>query len=283
VIENIAYCNKNNIPALVVAIDQSRAFDTISHSYMTSVYKFFNIGDNFINLMNGIGTKRKACLIWEDGSYSPTFDLKSGRAQGDGPSPLQYNFGEQILLLKFELDPGPALQLAVQAARIPDPLPWTHKRTGKVESLADDTTVTIKCCAQSVTVLKNTLTDFGNLSSLECNFDKTCVMPVGGIDAVPFDITHYGLKSDTKIKLLGMEIDNKIDCLHNVHNRTVDKISITLCFWSRFYLSLPGRINIVKTFCLSQLTYLGCITVLGRQTIYSRVLWICWINLLKGI
>jgi hypothetical protein len=84
-------------------------------------------------------------------------------------------------------------------------------------------------------------------------------MPVGGIDVVPFDITNFGLKTDTKIKLLGMEIDNKLHCLLNVHNRTVDKISNTLRFWSRFYLSLPGRINIVKTFCLSQITYLGCI------------------------
>ena len=30
-------------------------------------------------------------------------------------------------------------------------------------------------------------------------------------------------------------------------------------FWSKFNLSLPGRINIVKTFMLSQLGYLGSI------------------------
>jgi Reverse transcriptase (RNA-dependent DNA polymerase) len=38
VIEKIAYCNHNSIPGLVIAIDQSRAFDTVMHSYMTEVY-----------------------------------------------------------------------------------------------------------------------------------------------------------------------------------------------------------------------------------------------------
>jgi hypothetical protein len=265
VIEKISYCNSNNIPALIVAIDQSKAFDTISHSYMTAVYQFFNIGENFIKLMNGIGNNRTACILWEDGSYSPQFDLKSGRAQGDGPSPLQYNFGEQILLLKIELDPEirPAFHLAVEAARIPPPLPWfaseTNKVTGKVEALADDTTVITECNYNSLLRLKNILTDFGNLSGLECNFEKTCVMPVGGIDNVPFDMTDIGLRLDTKIKLLGMEIDNNLNCLYTAHSKTVEKIVNTVRFWGRFYLSLPGRINIVKTLCLSQITYLGCI------------------------
>jgi hypothetical protein len=29
--ETIGYCNSNNIPACIVAIDQSKAFDSISH------------------------------------------------------------------------------------------------------------------------------------------------------------------------------------------------------------------------------------------------------------
>jgi hypothetical protein len=178
VIEKISQCNSMNIPALIVAIDQSRAFDTVFHSYMSSVYKFFNIGERFIALMNAIGTGRSACIIWEDGSYSPCFDLKSGRAQGDGPSPLQYNFAEQILLFKLELDPGirSAVSLEVEAARIPAPLPWfgpeANKKTNKVEALADDTTVIMHCCKNSLGALKQILIDFGEISGLKCNIEK---------------------------------------------------------------------------------------------------------------
>jgi hypothetical protein len=61
----------------------------------------------------------------------------------------------------------------------------------------------------------------------------------------------------TCIKLLGMDIDKNLTCLDNVHEKTVTKITNITRFWSRFWLSLPGRINIYKTLCLSQINYIG--------------------------
>ena len=56
-------------------------------------------------MMNTIGTNRTACIGYEDGSLSERFDLGTGRPQGDTISPIQFNIGEQILILKIELDP----------------------------------------------------------------------------------------------------------------------------------------------------------------------------------
>jgi hypothetical protein len=266
VLEKIAYCNNHHVPALVIAIDQSKAFDKVSHSFLTAVYEFFNFGRNFIKLLDSIGNGRNACILWEDGSRSKSFDLKTGRAQGDGPSPLQYNFSEQILLLKIELDPEikSAFNTAVVASRIPEPLPWfeceINKKTDKVEALADDTTVVIKCCESSLLTLHKSLTDFADISGLVCNFDKTCIIPIGGLEMeLPFDIQSTNFKITNRVKLLGLDIDMKLDCLVSVHEKTYEKIANILAFWSRFWLSLPGRINIVKTLCLSQLSYVGCI------------------------
>ncbi len=103
--EKISYCNNNNVCSALLSIDQSRAFDTISHRYMTEVYRFFGFGQNFKNMMDTLGTGRKASIIYEDGEISLEFNLETGRPQGDGPSPLQYNMGEEIILLKIELDP----------------------------------------------------------------------------------------------------------------------------------------------------------------------------------
>jgi hypothetical protein len=75
---------------------------------MTEVFRFFGFGENFIKILNTIGTNRSAAIIFEDGSLSKNFSLETGRTQGDGPSPLLYNMGEQILLLKIELDPSVA-------------------------------------------------------------------------------------------------------------------------------------------------------------------------------
>jgi hypothetical protein len=203
--------------------------------------------------------------MWDDGTYSKKINLNSGRAQGDGPSPLQYNFGEQILLLKIELDPGirPAVSLAVEAGRILAPLPWfekeSNKSTGKVEALADDTTVIIRCCQESLLNLRNSLENFGKISGLECNFEKTCIIPIGGLQEIPFNIANTHFKVSDSVKLLGLDLDKNLNCLNTVHTKTLEKITNITRYWSRFYLSLPGRINIVKTLCLSQLSYLGCI------------------------
>jgi hypothetical protein len=98
----INYCNINNVEGALLSIDQSRAFDTISHKYMSEVFHFFSFGDCFINIMDTIGTGRTASIIFDDGIISQEFDLETGRPQGDGPSPLQYNMREEIILLKIE-------------------------------------------------------------------------------------------------------------------------------------------------------------------------------------
>jgi hypothetical protein len=68
--------------------------------------------------LNTIGTNRSAAIIFEDGTLSRNFNLETGRTQGDGPSPLLYNMGEQILLLKIELDPHVAS--VYQHQQLPD-------------------------------------------------------------------------------------------------------------------------------------------------------------------
>jgi hypothetical protein len=98
VIETINHCKLHGINGAVISIDQSKAFDTISHKYVSEVFRFFGFGLNFINMMETIGTGRTA---------TPTFSGKItlGRChpQGDGPSSIQYNMGESILLMKIEL------------------------------------------------------------------------------------------------------------------------------------------------------------------------------------
>jgi hypothetical protein len=105
VIETINHCKLHRINGAVISIDQSKAFDTISHKYVSEVFRFFRFGPNFINMMETIGTGRTATLLFEDGTFSREITLGRCRPQGDGPSPIQYNMGESILLMKIELEP----------------------------------------------------------------------------------------------------------------------------------------------------------------------------------
>jgi hypothetical protein len=70
---------------------------------MAKAYTFFGLEENFIKLLLTLGSRRTACISYDDGSISPPFNLERGRTQGNGPSPCEYNIGQQILLLKIEL------------------------------------------------------------------------------------------------------------------------------------------------------------------------------------
>jgi hypothetical protein len=198
VIETINYCKKNGVSGAMVSIDQSKAFDTISHKYCKEVYKFFGFGNQFINMMETIGTGRSAIILFEDGSYSREIILGRSRPQGDGPSPIQYNMGEGILLLKIELDPeissvyqhylapnftmnfNPPRKLKAIENNYDEHLSKEmDRKTDKANAFADDTTVATLATLQSLTKLKIVLSDFATFSGLRCNVEKTTITLVG--------------------------------------------------------------------------------------------------------
>jgi hypothetical protein len=84
----------------------AKAFDTLSHGFLREVFRFFNFGPNIINWLRLLGENRTACILLDNGDYSRSFELGRGRAQGDNISPNTFNFGEQILIFKIELDPS---------------------------------------------------------------------------------------------------------------------------------------------------------------------------------
>jgi hypothetical protein len=94
--ETMDFCRKQNIKGVIASIDQTKAFDSVSHAYMEKVYDFFNFGPRIKVWLKSIGTQRTACVALSNGALSATFQLGKGHAQGDSPSPLLYNLAAQI-------------------------------------------------------------------------------------------------------------------------------------------------------------------------------------------
>ena len=104
IVENMDFCKRENIKGAMVSIDESKAFDSVSHSYMEKVYTFFGMGDCIQRWLKSIGTGRSACIIMGPGELSDTFPLEKGHAQGDSPSPLLYNFVDLVLQFVSQSD-----------------------------------------------------------------------------------------------------------------------------------------------------------------------------------
>ena len=273
--ENVAFCKNENISGVILSIDQSKAFDSIDTEYMINVYKFFGFGEQFINIAQTICQNRSANILLENGAGTRRFSLEKGFAQGNSPSPTLYNIGEQILLFRLELDPEiasvfnhmfiprplvavkhPELEEINRDRQNPHVIPW---QTNKTEAFADDTNVCTLFNFDSLRTIRDTLSNFANISGLKCNYSKTKILRIGNIAPLTREILELGFEWVEEIKVLGVTISNDLGKITDNFIETEKKIDNMIKFWSKFNLTLPGRINVIKTFMLSQLGYIGSI------------------------
>jgi len=290
VIEMIAHCKKYNIPGAILSIDQAKAFDSVSHKYMHEVYKFFGFGNNFIRTLEVLGNNRSASIIFDDGSYSRPFNLRCGRAQGNTTSPIEYNMAQQILLFKIELCPlvksvyinhliaRPYLANPVDVEPYPlleqdlRDLRFRHEctfETSKADGFADDNTTGTLMEYESLSTLKTILDGFASYSGLKCNLDKTTLMPVGLLGPIPQNIIDLGFKIESSIHILGMDIDQGIENLDENFDSVIGRVRRGADFWKQFHLTLPGRINIIKSILFCQILYLGNFIMPSAEKIKS--------------
>jgi hypothetical protein len=83
-------------------------------------------------------------------------------------------------------------------------------------------------------------------------------MQVGHLVAPSAEITSLGFSHVNEIRILGMDIDQNIDNLDQNFVAVHEKIKRTIANWKRYNLSLPGRINVMKSLLISLINHLGC-------------------------
>jgi hypothetical protein len=101
--------------------------------------------------------------------------------------------------------------------------------------------------------------NFYRISGLKCNIEKSSIMYTGSDDPAPDWIVNSGFVFVDQITVLGCNIDNKLVNINKNFDNATKKIRNLINFWTRFKLSLPGRLGVAKSLLLSQLNYLGCI------------------------
>jgi hypothetical protein len=204
-----------------LAIDQAKAFDSVWHDFMRLCLEFFGVPENLIRILEVFTTNRTAAILLDDGSESEKFDLEIGNTQGNGPSPLQFNFCEQILFFKLELDPRlksiyhafesiPATLHANPLKNFVDTsrgnLTYESDReTNNLEGFADDGTIMVQASPVAITAVKEILSEFAIISGLKCNVEKSVLLPVG-FENIPDYVYECGFPVVDKISVLGVTL-----------------------------------------------------------------------------
>ncbi len=197
---------------------------------------------------------------------SDPFNLGRGHAQGDSPSPILYNLAAQIQIFRIELDSeiesigpvaaDPILELAPPHRYKGEGLGQTKKN----ESFADDSSNLVALKLETLTTIKQVRDDFKKLSGLSCNLEKSFVMRIGDLSGeICQSIRNLGFTFRDRITLLGFILQNYGDITATNFEQVSTKIDSLIRFWERFFLSLPGKIVVYKTFLIPQLNYIASV------------------------
>ena len=252
------YAKQNNTAGLILLIDFEKAYDSISFRFINKCLNFFNFDEDILKwihmLLNNFSTVINHC-----GNISPRFEIGRGCRQGDPIASYLFILCIEILALKLRSDDG------IKGFKIGD---IRHL----MEIYADDLTVFMEPCGQSLRNAVNNLTLFYKLSGLKINLTKT--------KAIWFGSAHNSeikLCPDLKLKwvktftLLGLNFDNNLE---NMQQNFTDKIELLenmLSTWSYRYLTPFGKVTIVKSLGLSKLSHVALVTPNPTKETIKRI------------
>jgi len=124
---------------------------------------------------------------------------------------------------------------------------------GKINAFANDTNCGTLRDFENLAYIKQILGDFGRVSGLETNVEKTTLMPIGRLNE-QMDPRINGL-GFCEMKTLGIVVNNTGTELWWHFDEIIQRLVIIASKWDRLKLSLVGMIAISKTMLVSQIGY----------------------------
>ena len=93
------HVNRRRIPAIILLIDFSKAFDSLNHKYIQSVLAMYGFGQNILKWIQCFFSDRDACVLMKS-TFTERIFLRQGVRQGD-VSPYIFILAVEILLIKI--------------------------------------------------------------------------------------------------------------------------------------------------------------------------------------
>ncbi len=111
----------------------------------------------------------------------------------------------------------------------------------KAYAFADDANVLSSLNRNSLARIKKILENFGTLSGLECNVEKTTVLCINS--AVPDFVREVGFTAVDSVTILGLEIEGDTGKFDNSFEKICHKIQKNIAVWKRFWFLVFRRIH----------------------------------------
>jgi len=238
----------SKIKGLLIALDAKKAFDSVSHGYLAEVLDAFGLS-KFKSIFKVLYSNLSNRIIYNRRSMK-SFNIERGIKQGDALSCLIFIMAMEPLLRNLECNTLIKRVHSDSVSNIP-----------KGFAYADDVNLMISADIQSVQSSFQEYERFSIRSGLYLNAEKTEIMYFGTKCNPNLNIKYNGqnhlLVPTQVIKVNGVFIsqDDAMD-RYNLE-QVIKRMDSQFGSWSRRQLTLLGRIQILKTYGISQITILN--------------------------
>ena len=236
----IAHYGQAQKKGLIFMADFCKAFDSLEWDFMLKTLDFFHFGPSFKQWVKTIYNS-PICKIKNNGHLSEQVIMTRGIRQGCPASSLIFILAIEILSLQIRQQAGlKGLDLGFPT------------KTVKTVQYADDCIVFLNDKNELCTAL-NILRQFGKISGLNLNLSKCEGLWLGKDKNRQKKCNLCGIKWPDQNKCLGIYVGYSFDKnLKKNWDDKIDKVKQILDKWRGRELSLFGRIQIIKTFTVSQ-------------------------------
>ncbi|WP_293688688.1 reverse transcriptase domain-containing protein, partial [Thiolapillus sp.] len=239
----ISYLNSKQLPGLLVAIDFTKAFDTISKKLIVDCLKQYGFGPEFIHWVQTLISQSESCVS-HYGWLSEPFQVERGIRQGCPFSPLLFVLAVELLAVKIRSGKIKGITIRKNG----------HEITIKIQQFADDTTLYLRDKEDLDKAMK-IFEAFASISGLQMSLSKTEAMWLGQNSHKTE--TFYNIAWVRQTKILGIYFRNDKSASEIEENwlTKVSNMKRIIKQWSRRNLSIYGKILIAKTYIISQFIY----------------------------
>lgn len=235
----------------LVALDFSKAFDTVRWEFIYVSLRWFGFGERFIDLVKLIFNEIETCVL-NAGTTSAYFHPKRGIRQGCCVSPYLFNIVVEVMAIYIRLK-DTITGITLQDAQV------------KLSQYADDSTYFLSHI-DALDPLLEFLEEFSEWSGLKINRTKSAILPAR--DPARLGTAYRNIPVVSEAKILGLWFLSE----NSLHNRylwnfkpKLQQIRSTCNSWSLRNISLKGKVTIVNSLLVSLLQFPSSVTFTPPQ------------------
>ncbi|OJT01797.1 Transposon TX1 uncharacterized 149 kDa protein [Trametes pubescens] len=229
----------------IVALDQEKAYDKISHDYLWRVLAKFGIPQEFTNIVRALYSSAVTSVAI-NGVTSKTYRIYRGVRQGDPLSCLLFDLAIEPLSAMIRKSPIHGFNIPNSTVAL------------KATLFADDTTVYLSA-ADDFSALQRVLDIWCSAAKAKFNIKKTEIIPIGSKEhrremAETYQTTGswqnyprgvHVVTDGVAVRILGAFMGNRVQQCE-VWSTKLEKVSKALEAWKLGHMTLVGKKHAVQ-------------------------------------